>query len=378
VAAWELVQAERDAQRHAFTELEGQLDRVVRAALQAGDGDCTVIVGSGPHRQRTRGLALTDRRVLLVDRKRDGRLIVQAAWSREGVRVASFREREETFELSIEKRGGRFRLVVPYRERERAQAVVDALGGYPAGRHRSLFWVWALCPVLHVVAWLHAAIVTRRIRYLSFAIVYAVPIVVGLMIQSAHPKSDSPGGWYVISWWVCAMHLASGGGARVSEETWLRHGKRRTGEEPCAGDAVEGRVHRHQNFEDTVADNLADGERLIGSVPHVSLGRSFRLEHGLGNMDWTAANDAIVLTNRRVLVIRLRRRVFTIMTSVPRAGAQVTEYEPRRRSGESVTDHVVIQASETTVKLSFDSSMHERGAELIAALGGLMGHTGVT
>ena len=371
VVAWELVRAEREAQRHAFTELQVELDRVVGAELQAADGDRTLIIGSGLWGRGTRGLVLTDQRVLLVDRKRDGRFFVKAAWPREAVRVASFRERGETFMLYIEKRGGRFRLAIPYRERERAQAVVDALGGYPAGRHRSLFFLWALCPVLNVIAWLHAAIVTRRIRYLAFATVYVVPIVVGAMIKSAHPRSSADGGWYAISWLVCMVHVAAALN-QVAEEAWIRSGQLRSGEHPGAGEAGEGSVHRHQNFEDTVADNLPAGERLIASVPDVSLDADFRREHGLNSEG--VPNDAIVLTNRHVLVIRLRRRLLTIVVSLPRADACVTEYEPRRPE----RDHVVIQASDTTVKFSFGLSMHDRGAELIATLGGVMEPTGVT
>jgi hypothetical protein len=172
---------------------------------------------------------------------REGRFFVKAAWPREAVLVASFRERGENFVLCIEKRGGRFRLVVPYHERVRAQAVVEALGGYPAGRRRSLFYLWALCPLLNVVAGLHAAIVTRRIRYLAFAIVYVIPVVVGAMIESAHPNSSAAGGWFDVSWLVCMVQLAVAR-KRVDEEAWIRKGQVRYGEHPDAAYAGEGRL----------------------------------------------------------------------------------------------------------------------------------------
>jgi hypothetical protein len=223
--------------------------------------------------------------------------------------------------------------------------------------------------VLNPIAWLHAAIVTRRARYLALAIVYVVPIVIGAMIQSAHPKSSSAGGgWYAISWLVCMVQVAVAR-KRVAEEAWMRKGQVRCGEHPSAREAGQGRLGRHQNFEDTVADYLAAGERLIASVPRVSLDAGFRREHGLYSRGFP--QDAVAVTDRRVLVISLKRRRFTIVESFPRADARVTEYEPKRRDGESLRDHVVIQASDTTVKFSVAPSI-DRGAELIAALGGVV------
>jgi hypothetical protein len=275
--------------------------------------------------------------------------------------------------LYIEKRDMRFCLAVPYREREQVRAVVDALGGYPAGRHRSLFFLWALLPLLNVIAWLHAAIVTRRIRYLAFAIVYLVPVVIGEMIQSAHPSAG--GGWFAIPWLVCLGHVV-GARTHVAEEAWIHNGQLRSAEHPDPGYAGDGHVRRHQNFEDTVADNLPAGERLIASVRRVSLDPGLRGEHGLYSGGFP--QDAVAVTDRRVLATRLKRRRFKIVESSLRTDARVTKYEPKRHDGESRHDHIVIQASDRTVGFGVALTMHDRGSELIAALGGVLEPARVT
>ncbi len=78
----------------------------------------------------------------------------------------------------------------------------------PAGRNRSLFWLWALLPYLGAAAWVHAAFVTRSARYWRLAAAYAVPLI--LAIVTAPGADDQAPGWVtgiaVVVWIVNAIH----------------------------------------------------------------------------------------------------------------------------------------------------------------------------
>jgi hypothetical protein len=95
------------------------------------------------------------------------------------------------------------------------------------------------------------------------------------------------------------------------------------------------------------------------------LDAGFRREHGLHS--GVFQHYAVAVTDRRGLVISLKRRLFTIIESSPRADARVAKYAPKRHHEGSVRDHVVIQAKDTTVEFGVVLSMRDRGAELIAA-----------
>ena len=67
-------------------------------------------------------------------------------------------------------------------------------------RASSRFWLWVLLPYLAAAAWVHAALVTRSVRYWLLAAVYAIPLALSAIV--------APGVDEEIPNWVNAIAVA--------------------------------------------------------------------------------------------------------------------------------------------------------------------------
>lgn len=369
--AWRHAEAELAAERRTFADRRQEALEAIRPALQPDEGDPIALLGRHPWFRRPCSLVLTGRRVFMTRSWLGAQSARTTEWPRDAVRAAALVERDNSLELELRRGRRSFRVAVPYHERGSICAVADALGGYPVGRRSSLFWLWALCPVIDPIAWLHAAIVTRRLIYGLLAVAYTIPVVIGALVESGHAHSSAAGGWYAISWGLCLMH-ALWFRDWVAQQMWDRSGRRRTSDQRVTTDA-DGRIGRLENFEDTVSDQLPAGEWLVASLPQVSLPTAFR--HDL-DLDLGIGEPALALTNRRVLVTRvlvtpILRRRFSIVADWPRSEIHIGGFRPAEASGDKPGE-LVIEGRGVRLACGFVPALSSRARELISELGGVI------
>ena len=76
-------------------------------------------------------------------------------------------------------------------------------------RTSSRYWLWALSPYLAAGAWVHAAVLTRSVRYWLLAAVYAIPLALAAIV--APGVDDEVPDWVtaiaVVFWIVNAIHV---------------------------------------------------------------------------------------------------------------------------------------------------------------------------
>ena len=76
-------------------------------------------------------------------------------------------------------------------------------------RTSSRYWLWVILPYLAAGAWIHAALLTRSVRYWLLAAVYAIPLALAAVV--APGVDDKIPDWVtaiaVLFWIVNAIHV---------------------------------------------------------------------------------------------------------------------------------------------------------------------------
>lgn len=128
---------------------------------------------------------------------------------------------------------------------------------------------------------------------------------------------------------------------------------------------------RLAELEQAITTAVGSPDQLIASVPRGFFDRGFRRAHrerfgrlGLGG-------GAIAVTDRRLLLLGVRRGEVRILAAPVLGAIRVIEYRTNRwRGGEDYVDWFLMRIGDESLKFTFSHKWTKRGAAVVEALGG--------
>jgi hypothetical protein len=207
----------------------------------------------------------------------------------------------------------------------------------------------------------HAAVITRRITDAALAVLYGVPLVVGLVLDSV--------GYHVLGLWVslaawaaCLTHVLLAR-RRVDRAAWEATRSAASG---WYGGGCGARADH--NFEQAVRE-LLPGRELVASLRHVMIEDELRRRYEFGRSGLEFA--ALAVTERYVRLLRTRGFQVAAAASFPRARVRAIEFETDDVGAQPRLDRVSLETPDGVLRLSVGANCRQRTTELLAQLGGV-------